>query len=644
MELSKNNISKFERIIQEEWNLLQEQAALGGGGYMAGPGGSMSIDGPKTTRFRSAVGGTQDISANKSHDFFNWMSKNDPSLYMSLQADFDAYWSTTHPEEANPEPPKKPNWSMGTPGSEKYHDNLYKAWKAGAFMQSNSGIYGKLHDKIYAAADKAPASLKSVTYASKFEPPTKPGELAKITQVSAADVAAAELLDDALTPEPSGKTSQANSIKNTSAKESEDWIQFLDDEKAAFKLVKRFSSTIRDYYWLNLRICQITGYNSIIEFLISFSNRRSRFGSDAKLEDWVRSLAYRENMGLALVEIEEKDWDDLLQHLYELQDSNPEVWNLAHYDTNKLDSIPGFEGLKSAISNKLLPLRDHIRLITEKQAKMIQQKKDLEIQKSLKRNIGKFNSPVTQWIVDYLDEDPTGALDSFALVAGVFGGWIGMALAAAAQGTKTKIEIDRKQYGAAGNDAFWTAVWIVGAALKIPYVQYLRTSSKIKIANAWAKSDLSILNQLESRVFSNIVKEATKVNGKFQKEISTLLRSRFVNNFKNSALGKEGVDYLIYRASTKSKNLLGDIIKFVNNSKYIATGYWAGWNWYTEWWPDIYENGTVPAFLGGSGNLTWQEVEFNEQVVNLFEDMDEYSIYDKNGKYVGPTDEEALGN
>ena len=639
MNISKNNISKFERIIAEEWNLLQEQIApfasmrsqqkIEKPVFDPGPGGG--------TRFQSAAGGYQDIKSGQEHAFFNWLKMEDPLLYSKMEQNFGADWnSENRPADS------------GQPGSSTRHKAMWDLWKRqnDIFLATGKNPYGGSDTRsqmdiqlAFAKALKnAPKSMVHMQYPGDQLVFDKPGSIGRVERgVSAAEIEQAKLLDDALTPEPPNMETAANSIKSMSAKESEEWFKFIDDEKTAFNSIIRMTPTIRHYYWLNLRICEATGYRSCIEFLMSFSKRR--WGSEASLEVWVRTvLAYQENMDLAKVEIEEEDWNNLLQHLYKLQDSNLEVWNLAHYDINKnLESIPGFTGLKSAINKNYTPLRDHIGLITGKQAKLIADKKDIAQQKEFKRMIGNSNSPVTQWVVDYIDEDPDGAMTSFAIIASLGTGWVAMALATAAQATSTKIQYDNKEFAAAGNDAFWTAVFAAGTILRMPLVQNLRTSSKLKIANAWAKSDMSALNQIESIVFANIVNQAK--NPRFQKEVSTLLTSRFANSFKNSGLGKEGIHMLLYNASTSSANLFGNVLKFVNNTKYFTTGSYLGWNWFTSWWPEIYETSKVPGT-----DLTFKEAEFSDQTVKIFEDIDEYDIYDKDGKYVGPSDEEALGN
>ena len=618
MSISKNNISKFERIIAEEWAKITEQTVSTSGGdqsFMTSPqpySGLTTYDtNPPDDRFSSSDAGKR--TSIDAHRFLNWLRKQDALAYRMLE---DAFKNS-------------PNASTDSPGSSAYHNAMWAYYKT---LKPGSMIWDMVDKQLSAAPD----SVWQTTYGG-------PADVNK-PMPTPADISNAEYLDSNLTPEWPGASSLASQIINTSAAESKEWFKFMDDEKAAFDLIINGTRNIREYYWLNAEVARRTGSKSIIGFLQSFSKRRTGFGSDVPLETWIQTLGYQENMDMKLADIELSDWDALAAHLKQLESQDPKLWNLAHYD---IKGQTGKSGLDNIDVGKFLPLRDHIGLIGGQQAAVRDRKAEAQAAKEFKKTMVAGGFAVTQWVIDYLDEEPVDAMKGLGMVLSLGSGWIAMLLAAAATGTGVAIDYQNEKYAEAGNDFIWTAIFGISAIMRLPSVQLLRNSSKLRIANAWAKSDLSLLNQLESKAFADIANTIKNPGSKVSKEISKLLAQRtknmqariYANMGRNSAIGN-----IVHNVGTVGVDTFAEILKFADKSKYFSIGATGYWNWMFNWWPEIYMNEKVPG-----SDLTFFEMETLEaeggtkDLIKKYDSRFEqtnYSFYDEEGNYIGITDEE----
>jgi len=126
--------------------------------------------------------------------------------------------------------------------------------------------------------------------------------------------------------------------------------------------------------------------------------------------------------------------------------------------------------------------------------------------------------------------------------------------------------------------------------LKLPSVQVLKNASKLKIANAMAKSDFKALNQLEMLALTDVAR-LTKTNSKvIQSEVNQLMRQRAKNIVANARFkANESIpNYIINEIAvgTIQATAVGAKVLSKVSSPLAGAALW--WKAETDWWPEIY--------------------------------------------------------
>jgi len=420
---------------------------------------------------------------------------------------------------------------------------------------------------------------------------------------------------------------------------------FSDDETAALNLINSIK-TQDEYYYINQRVCDwmresgmsAWGY-SLPKFLKTFSGK-SIVDVDEPFTTFLRSFGYMSAVGkstedgnrkglknyilpvqqIARLKLEIEWWKKVQKKINSLQAIDPQKWNSLKYQNNNDPLKLHIKQIKSIIKSLSLAK-------TETQTA-------LEQEKEKQKMIG-GQPAIVRWFKETLDENPAEVFSSMAMIAAFASGPAALLYTLGLGGAATGLYFEQGAFAAGGTEAIFTIILTLSGVRRLQSVAKLGQAARVKLAEALAKSDITILNKFERIAFADISNYIAKNSTAVQNGIKSKLQN-FINSTGEKVLRQRIVNQLRNQRLTPYKNVVSAIYNDIKNGVIFDVAWWTGKGTraafkigppgleivaYTQapsgagYWNDIYANTEIDTKYGRMTMLEYQSIESESNMI-----------------------------
>jgi hypothetical protein len=431
-----------------------------------------------------------------------------------------------------------------------------------------------------------------------------------------------------------------------------------DNERKALDLINSIK-TQDEYYWVNQYVCdwmRRTGMSawgySLPKFLKTFSAKHI-MDVDQPFTTALRSIGYMSAVGKSSADGNRKGLKMYMfpaQAIAKLQ-TEIEWWEKVEKKLNALEALDRdkWQSLKYNVYDPLYTHNIQIETIIDSLSlAKTETKTALEQEKENQKMIG--GQPATvNWFKETLDENPAEVLSTMAMVASFASGPAALLFTLGLGAAATGLYLKQGDFAEGGTEAIFTIILTLSGVRRLQSVAKLGQAARVKLAEALAKSDITILNKFERIAFADISNYIAKNSTAVQNGIKSKLQN-FINSTGEKVLRQRIVNQLRNQRLTPYKNVVSAIYNDIKNGVIFDVAWWTGKGTravfkygppgleivaYTQapsgagYWNDIYANTEIDTEYGRMTMQEYQSIEIESDMITSLAD--------------GEFDAEALG-